>query len=73
MISNPDDLWKEVLLAFDRHYKSSLFTVAISGIDGSGKGYITRLLQEKLETKGYKVANINIDPGKILFRFAYRK
>ena len=39
-----------------------LFTVGISGIDASGKGYITKLLQDGLEARGYKVANINIDP-----------
>jgi len=39
-----------------------LFTVAISGIDASGKGYVTKLLQQKLEEKGYRAASINIDP-----------
>lgn len=39
-----------------------LFTVAISGIDGAGKGHISRLLQEELERQGLAVANINIDP-----------
>ncbi|MGQ0738864.1 MAG: uridine kinase [Bacteroidota bacterium] len=44
------------------HQSSSAFTVAISGIDASGKGLISKLLQQDLENKGYKVANINIDP-----------
>ena len=43
------------------HSSSSAFTVGISGIDASGKGYITRLLQKELEKRNYKVANINID------------
>ena len=39
-----------------------MLTVAISGIDASEKGYTADLLQQNLESKGYKVANINIDP-----------
>ena len=46
-----------------KKYKGQrLFTVTISGIDASGKGYITKLLQDGLEARGYKIANINIDP-----------
>lgn len=52
----------EVLKAKSRHQSGRLFTVAISGIDASGKEYITRLLQAAAEINGYKVANINIDP-----------
>jgi putative protein kinase ArgK-like GTPase of G3E family len=44
------------------HKSLSAFTLAISGIDASGKGYITKLVQEELERRGLKVANINIDP-----------
>jgi uridine kinase len=51
-----------VIEAFSLHDKRTAFTVAISGIDASGKGFITKLLQDDLENKGYKVANINIDP-----------
>ena len=39
-----------------------MLTVAISGIDASEKGYTADLIQQNLESKGYKVANINIDP-----------
>jgi uridine kinase len=35
--------------------------IAISGIDASGKGYLTALLAEALQRRGYRVANINID------------
>jgi uridine kinase len=35
--------------------------VGISGIDGSGKGYVTALLARDLEARGARVANINID------------
>jgi uridine kinase len=57
-----DDLVNEILSAKDRHHGKNLFTVAISGIDASGKGYISNLLQKQLEKKSYKVAKINIDP-----------
>jgi uridine kinase len=55
-------LTKKVVNAFTHHDKKTAFTVCISGIDASGKGYTTKLLQEELENIGYKVANINIDP-----------
>ena len=35
--------------------------VGISGIDGSGKGYVTRLIDEQLRAKGLTTAVINID------------
>jgi uridine kinase len=62
MLNSIPALAGKVLNSFNLHNKSALFTVAISGIDASGKGYITKLLQEELERKGYKIANINIDP-----------
>jgi uridine kinase len=36
--------------------------VGITGIDGSGKGYVTKLLAEQLEGLAFRVAAINIDP-----------
>ena len=35
--------------------------VAVSGIDGSGKGYVTGKIVETLRAKGLRVAEINID------------
>jgi uridine kinase len=35
--------------------------VAISGIDASGKGYLSRELAQRLEVSGYRVALINVD------------
>jgi uridine kinase len=35
--------------------------VAISGIDASGKGYITAQLADVLQQRGFRAANINID------------
>lgn len=35
--------------------------VGISGIDASGKGFITRKIEEELVGRGFKVANINLD------------
>jgi len=62
IISTISSLTQNVLDAFAKHSKASLFTVAISGIDASGKGYTTKHLQGALEKERYKVANINIDP-----------
>ena len=35
--------------------------VAISGIDASGKGYLSRELAQRLEVSGYRVALISVD------------
>lgn len=57
-----DELINKILFAKSKYKVNRLFTVAISGIDASGKGYISDLLQKQLENKNYNVANINIDP-----------
>ena len=62
IISDIPSLIRKVMDAFYLHDNNTAFTVGISGIDASGKGYTTRVLQEELENMGYKVANINIDP-----------
>lgn len=62
MIRDIPSLTEKVVEAFSFHNRSSAFTVAISGIDASGKGHTTKLLQEELERRGYSFANINIDP-----------
>jgi uridine kinase len=56
------ELSKNVLKRFYAHHDKHIFTVAISGIDASGKGYVAKLLQDALEKQNLKVANINIDP-----------
>lgn len=56
------DLAGKLIDRFKLHRSSSAFTVAISGIDASGKGFTSKLLQKDLENRGYKIANINIDP-----------
>ena len=35
--------------------------VAITGIDGCGKGFVTKRIEDALQAKGLRVANINID------------
>jgi uridine kinase len=49
-----------------REYRScryqDVFTAAISGIDASGKGFVSNSLQNELEKQDLKIANINIDP-----------
>lgn len=53
---------KLVLQKFYDHTADHVFTVAFSGIDASGKGYIAKRLENELTGKGLRVANINIDP-----------
>ena len=55
-------LTRKVLDTYFHHDKKTAFTIGISGIDASGKGYVAKLLQRDLEKQDYKVANINIDP-----------
>ena len=62
VISDIPSLTQKVIHFYSHNDKKTAFTVAVSGIDASGKGYISKLLQEELESMGYKVANINIDP-----------
>jgi uridine kinase len=47
---------------YHAHRSETAFTVAISGIDAAGKGHISRLLENELTTRGYRVALINTDP-----------
>jgi uridine kinase len=56
-----DALCDNIIKELNNYKGQRLFTVAISGIDASGKGYISKLLQDELEARRYKVANINID------------
>lgn len=56
------ELADNIIEKFKIHSSTNTFTVGISGIDASGKGYITGFLQKELEKKNYKVANINVDP-----------
>jgi len=62
ILNDIPSLAKKVADAFTYHNKETAFTVAISGIDASGKGYTTELLQEGLKKMDFKVASINIDP-----------
>lgn len=56
------ELAEKLVAKYKLHTPTSAFTVAISGIDASGKGHVGKLLQEELEKEGYKIASINIDP-----------
>jgi uridine kinase len=51
-----------VLRKYHFHREAHVFTVAISGIDASGKGFVSDLLEQELESHNLKIANINIDP-----------
>jgi len=61
-MDNLAGLTATIASAYKNHSDRRAFTVAVSGIDASGKGHISHLLQNELEKKGYTVANINIDP-----------
>jgi len=56
------ELSRTILQKFYAHDADHVFTVAISGIDASGKGYVTKLVEDELRGHGLKVANINLDP-----------
>jgi uridine kinase len=61
ILNDIPSLAKKVADAFTYHNKKTAYTVAISGIDASGKGYAAELLQEELKKMDFKVASINID------------
>jgi len=69
------ELGKKIITLRKLHPSSIAFTVAISGIDASGKGYIGKQLETELQKNGFKVANINIDPWQnpIPIRLKYEK
>jgi uridine kinase len=60
--NNVKKLTELILREYGSYRNQDVFTVAISGIDGSGKGFVADLLQNELEKQNLKVANINIDP-----------
>ena len=60
--NNVKKLGELVLKEYKYYGKQNVFTVAISGIDASGKGFVSNLLQSELEKQDLKIANINIDP-----------
>lgn len=62
MVTQLSELCDAIVKQYQKHSYPVAFTIAISGIDASGKGYISRLLHDEIEAKGYKVATINIDP-----------
>jgi uridine kinase len=51
-----------VIERFQAQQGCRCFTVAVSGIDASGKGYISSRLQQLLTMHGLNVALVNIDP-----------
>ena len=73
IINDIPSLTERVINAFAQHDKKTAFTVAISGIDAGGKGYITKLLYEELKRIGYNVAYINIDPWQNPISIRLRK
>ena len=60
--NNVKQLSELVLKEYSSHDNKNVFTLGISGIDASGKGFVSNLLQSELEQQDLKIANINIDP-----------
>jgi uridine kinase len=56
------ELSKLILQRLYDHSPDHVFTVAISGIDASGKGHVAERLESELTAKGLRVANLNVDP-----------
>jgi len=56
------ELSKLVRQKFYAHSAHHVFTVAVSGIDASGKGHVAKRLESELTGEGLRVATINIDP-----------
>lgn len=55
-------LVQQIISFYHDHRHSRVFTVAVSGIDASGKGYITELVEQELQRSGYTTALIHTDP-----------
>ncbi len=57
------DLQTPVQMILSRHRvkREGALLLGVSGIDGSGKGYVTALLAARLTADGLRVANVNID------------
>lgn len=62
MAGKISELVSAIIDRFKTHQLPGAFTVAISGIDAAGKGYISQQLNGELTKKGYRVALVNIDP-----------
>ena len=56
-----DDVVAKIVAARHQTPTARGVLVAVSGIDGSGKGYVTGKIVETLRAKGLRVAEINID------------
>lgn len=59
MILKP--LIEAILVKREKMPNEQSLLVGISGIDASGKGFISAKLAKQLENKGFRVANINVD------------
>lgn len=55
------ELYRSVLNKREKIARGRAMLVGISGIDASGKGYISSRLASDLESAGYRVALINVD------------
>lgn len=54
-------LVEKILNANQARASGQSLLIGLSGIDASGKGFVTKMLEEKLGSAGFRVANINVD------------
>lgn len=72
-VSSIEELTGIVHEKYSCHDGNRLFTVAISGIDASGKGFTSAIMKDKLEALGLNTALLNIDPWQNLLPVRLRK
>jgi uridine kinase len=61
MNSSIKDLANKIFTYYQQHKSQAVFSIAISGIDASGKGYIAKGIKYLLEEKGLNIALLSID------------
>src|SRR5690242_1976707 len=80
------DVIERIRTARERLPAERAVLVAVSGIDGSGKGFVTARLADELRGRGLRVASLNVDmwlnvpgarfsaerPGEHFYRHAIR-
>ena len=63
---NYQQLLTEIIQLKQNNHLEKPMLAAVSGIDSSGKGYISAKLAASLDSAGYKVASLGVDPWQNL-------
>ena len=61
MKASVENLCQTIINQYKKYKPMSAFAVAISGIDGSGKGFVAQQLQNLLEENGCRTALVSMD------------